>query len=486
MPALLVIDDEESVRYSFRYVFEEEDVQVLTAATAAEGLDMIAEHGPDVVVLDLQLPDRSGLEVFREIQALDAKRPVIFITAHGTTDTAIEAMKGGAFDYLVKPVDLGRLSQLIGRAFEAARLMRVPALLPAEESGDRIVGRSAVMQEMSKAIGRIAPQDVNVLILGESGTGKELVARALYNHSKRADRPFLAINCAAIPEALLESELFGHEQGAFTGATRRRIGKFEQCDGGTLILDEIGDMSAPLQAKMLRVLQEQRFERVGSNETVQTRVRVLAATNHDLEKAVAEGRFRADLYYRLKGVTIRVPPLRERLEDVAELAHYFLFRFNRDLGTDFRTLAPETLELFQEHPWPGNVRELQGVLRETMLRGSGHVLLPDFLSDELHRKAGDSRPMHPPSPAGSLNALVDSLLQSGEGNLHARAVEALERVLLERVLRQTQSHQTQASELLGISRNTLRQKMRSLGFAIDKVFSQEGEDEGGSKRKGSG
>src|SRR5439155_4701676 len=227
------------------------------------------------------------LEVFYDILTLDPKRPVIFVTAHGTTEAAIEAMKRGAFDYLVKPVDLERISQVLDRAYEAARLMHVPAVLPAEESGDRIVGRSQIMQEMCKAIGRIAPQDVNVLLLGESGTGKELVARALYHHSRRTEKPFLAINCAAIPETLLESELFGHEQGAFTGATRRRIGKFEQCAGGTLFLDEIGDMAPPLQAKMLRVLQEQRFERVGGNETIQAQVRVLASTNQDLPRLVA-------------------------------------------------------------------------------------------------------------------------------------------------------------------------------------------------------
>jgi two-component system nitrogen regulation response regulator GlnG len=476
MPTLLVIDDEESLRYSFRYVFEEDDVCVLTAATAAEGLEAVREHGPDVIVLDLQLPDRSGLEVFQEIRAWDATRPVIFITAHGTTDTAIEAMKGGAFDYLVKPVDLARLSQIITRAFDAARLMRVPALLPAEESGDRIVGRSAVMQEMCKAIGRIAPQDVNVLILGESGTGKELVARALYHHSKRTDRPFLAINCAAIPESLLESELFGHERGAFTGADRRRIGKFEQCDGGTIFLDEIGDMPLAAQAKILRVLQEQRFERLGSNETLQTRARVLAATNHDLEGAVADGRFRKDLYYRLKGVTIRVPLLRDRAEDVAELAAYFLFRFNRELGTDFRAFAPEAVRLLEGYSWPGNVRELQGALREAMLHGSGHVLLPDFLSEEIRRR--EARPVEPPAAtaAGGVHALIDSFMQDGGRNLLPRAVETVERALLERVLRDTQGNQTQASELLGISRNTLRQKLRSLGFAIDRVLTQEGED----------
>src|SRR5438552_2639044 len=292
MPTLLVIDDEQSVRYSLRRVLEGPDVRVLTAATGAEGLQQVRDANPDVVVLDLQLPDCSGLEVFHDLQDQDTKRPVIFITAHGTTETAIEAMKGGAFDYLVKPVDLERLSQVLERAYEAARMMQVPAVLPTEERVDRIIGRSPVMQEMCKMIGRIAPQDVNVLILGESGTGKELVARALYQHSRRADKPFLVINCAAIPETLLESELFGHEQGAFTGATRRRIGKFEQCQGGTLFLADVGDMTPGVQAKMLRVLQDQRFERVGGAETVQAQVRILAATNQDLPRLVKDGRFR--------------------------------------------------------------------------------------------------------------------------------------------------------------------------------------------------
>jgi two-component system nitrogen regulation response regulator GlnG len=474
MPTLLVVDDEQSVRYSFRRVFEGNGVVVHTASTAAEGLQQVREQVPDVVVLDLQLPDRSGLELFREIHALDAKRPVIFITAHGTTETAIEAMKSGAFDYLVKPVDLEKLSQLLDRAYEAARLMHVPAVLPAEDSGDRIVGRSLVMQEMCKAIGRIAPQDVNVLILGESGTGKELVARALYHHSRRANLPFLAINCAAMPETLLESELFGHEQGAFTGAIRRRIGKFEQCDGGTLFLDEIGDMTPALQAKMLRVLQEQRFERLGSNETLQTRVRVLAATNHDLDSMVADGRFRKDLYYRLKVITLQVPPLRARLDDVAELAHYFLFRFDRELNLDLRALAPETLELFQTYSWPGNVRELQSAIKQGMLNAVGQVLLPEHLPQNLWRA---------PDPAGApgsgegqtvdLEAFVQRLLERGEHNLHQKVTDAVERLLLTRVLSHTRGHQTQASELLGLNRATLRHKLRSLGLAVDKTVSEE-------------
>jgi two-component system, NtrC family, nitrogen regulation response regulator GlnG len=470
MATVLIIDDEESVRYSFRRVFAAGGLDVLTAASALDGLAQVRASDPDVVVLDLQLPDRSGLDVFREIHADSPKRPVIFITAHGTTETAIEAMKAGAFDYLLKPVDLDRLSQLLERALEAARLMRVPAILPDDDRQDRIVGRSSVMQEMCKAIGRLAPQDVNVLILGESGTGKELVARALYHHGRRSGRPFLAVNCAALPEALLESDLFGHERGAFTGADRRRVGKFEQCDGGTLFLDEIGDMAPALQAKMLRVLQDQRFERVGGAETLQTDVRVLAATNQDLERLVAEGRFRKDLYYRLNAVSVRVPPLRERREDVAELAHFFLFRLDRELGLDLRGLSPEVLEILQTHPWPGNVRELQGVIKRSMLNASGHLILPEFLPEQFHDIARPSLPAVAVPESFELASFIEARL-SGPGGLHAEVIAAVERVLLTRVLHHTRGYQTQASELLGLSRPTLRHKLRSLGVMPDRSCS---------------
>ncbi|MFO0970462.1 MAG: sigma-54 dependent transcriptional regulator [Gemmataceae bacterium] len=475
MRTLLVIDDEDSVRYSFRSVFGGAGTRVLTAGSAREGVEQIRRENPDVIVLDLQLPDRSGLEVFADLHALHLKRPVIFITAHGTTQTAIEAMKRGAFDYLIKPLDLERLSQVIERAFEAARLMSVPAVLPEEDRGDQIIGRSPVMQEMCKAIGRIAPQDVNALILGESGTGKELVARALYFHSRRADQPFLAINCAAIPETLLESELFGHEPGAFTGAARRRIGKFEQCAGGTLFLDEIGDMPALLQAKILRVLQEQRFERVGGNEIVETRVRVLAATNQDLARLVAEGRFRKDLYYRLNAVTIHVPPLRVRSEDVAELAHYFLFRFNRELGLDLRGFAPEVLDRFQTYSWPGNVRELQGVVKQAMLNASGHLILPEFLpehlttSPEKQAVQAAADPAADPGAALDVDALIDSLLPVAGGLLHDKVIAAVERLLFFKVLQHVHGNQARASEILGLNRSTLRHRLRTLGLTLDKV-----------------
>jgi nitrogen regulation protein NR(I) len=477
MPLLLVIDDEQSVRYSFRRVFESDKGSVLTAANAAEGLAMFREHQPDVVILDLQLPDGNGLEVFQEIHALDPKRPVIFITAHGTTETAIEAMKSGAFDYLVKPVNLERMSQVVDRALEATRITDTPTVLATEENSDRIIGRTPVMQEMCKLIGRIAPQDVNVLILGESGTGKELVARALYHHSRRADRPFLAINCAAIPESLLESELFGHEKGAFTGADRQRVGKFEQCDGGTLLLDEIGDMSPALQVKVLRVLQEQRFERVGSNESIQTRVRIVTATNQNLEKLVEDGRFRKDLYYRLKVVTIQVPPLRERLDDVAELAHYFLHRFSRELGLDLRGFAPETLDLLHNYLWPGNVRELQGAIKQAMLNASGHLLLTEFFPENLRNYQPVSTTAKAAPGAIELQSLVDAHLRRGERNVYERVIQAVERILLPSVLRYTHGHQANASEMLGLSRATLRSKLRALGLVVDKVVSEDGSDE---------
>jgi two-component system, NtrC family, nitrogen regulation response regulator GlnG len=473
MPTLLIVDDEPSIRYSFQRAFEGESMQVRTARTAAEGLNEVRLEPPDVVVLDLQLPDRTGMEVFHELHAAYPRLPVIFITAHGTTETAIEAMKHGAFDYLVKPVDVDRLGQIIDRAAEAARLMQTPAMLPTEAEPDRIVGRTPVMQEMCKAIGRIAPQEVNVLIRGESGTGKELVARALYQHSARAQRPFLAINCAAIPEALLESELFGHEQGAFTGATKKHIGKFEQCDGGTLFLDEIGDMPPGLQAKMLRVLQEQTFERLGGGETVHTRVRVLAATNQDLEALVAQGRFRKDLYYRLNVVMIKIPPLRERRGDVPELAHYFLFRYDRELRLTLSGFDPTALAMLERYDWPGNVRELQSAIKQAMLHATGPVMLPEFLPDVVRVAAEPPPAQEALSATGvDIGAFIDHLIVSGKADLHAVVIAAVERELLLRVLRHTGGHQTQASELLGLNRATLRHKLKTLGLAVDRVVTE--------------
>jgi two-component system, NtrC family, nitrogen regulation response regulator GlnG len=384
-------------------------------------------------------------------------------------------MKRGAFDYLAKPFELEQMTNLLERAFEAARLMRDPAALPDDPQPDQIVGRSPLLREICKQIGRVASLDVTVLILGESGTGKELVARAIYQHGKRADKPFLAINCAAIPEGLVESELFGHEPGAFTGAARQRIGRFEQADGGTVFLDEIGDMPPAVQAKILRFLQDQTFERVGGSKAISTRVRVLAATNHNLEQLIADGRFRSDLYYRLKEIIIRVPPLRDRSEDIAELSHHFLFQFAREAGLDVCGFAPEVLDIFRRYSWPGNVRELRGVIKEAAIRTSGLTILPAFLPPGLIDAIGEGNE-HPlpvrndPLQLDIVGRMTD-MLSAGEKDMYHQVVGVVERELIIRVLRHCRGHLGNACDRLGIDRKTLRNKLRDLEITLDKSVS---------------
>lgn len=470
MPTLLLIDDEPSIQHAFRRVFRAPEVEVRTASTGAEGLEMLVQFPPDVVLLDINLPDQSGLHLYQELRKLDARVPVIFITGHGTTDQAIEAMKLGAFDFLLKPLEIGPLREVVGKALEISRLMREPARIdPAEKeeiTGDVLIGRCPAMQEVYKAIGRVAPQNVTVLILGESGTGKELVARAIYQHSKRSHAPFLAINCAAIPEHLLESELFGHEKGAFTGAERKRIGKFEQCTGGTLFLDEVGDMAPLTQTKLLRVLQEQRFERVGGNETIQTDVRLIAATNRDLETLVGKEEFRGDLYYRLSTFTIKLPPLRERLDDLQLLINHFLRRFSRELGKEVTRVAPETREKLKDHSWPGNLRELQSVLKQGLLQASGPILLPDFLPELALPQ--DKRATESEGAGFDLEGFIHEQLKGDAEGLHAEVIDQVERILLMRVLNHTSGNQVQAARILGITRGSLRTKVRALGITIEK------------------
>jgi two-component system nitrogen regulation response regulator GlnG len=329
------------------------------------------------------------------------------------------------------------------------------------------------MLEVYKAIGRVAGQDVPVLITGESGTGKELVARAIYQHSTRAQSPFLPINCAAIPEALLESELFGHEKGAFTGAERRRIGKFEQCHGGTLFLDEVGDMSLATQAKVLRLLQEQAFERVGGNETVRTDVRLIAATHRDLAAWSAQAKYRPDLYYRLGVFTIHLPPLRERVDDLPMLVQHYVRRFSRELGKGTREVTPEAMEQLRDYPWPGNIRELQSVLKQALLRSTGPILVPAFLPELAPRKAAEPATA---SGAGSrMEALIEQRLRDGSQDLHEEARRELDRFLLPLVLRSTGGNQLQAARILGIARRTLRLRLRELGLAVTK--SVEGDED---------
>lgn len=483
MRTLLLVDDEPNIHFSVAQVFADEPLTVLSAEDAATALRIVQTDRPEVVLLDIRLGQTSGLDVFQQLRQLDPKLLVIFITGHGTADTAIEAMKLGAFEYLVKPLDFQRLRDVVGQAFEISRLMRVPAIIDEtsdDEPVERMIGSGPAMQLVCKQIGRVAQQDVNLLVLGESGTGKELVARALYQHSRRADKPFLAINCGAIAESLLESELFGHERGAFTGADRRRIGKFEQCHGGTLFLDEAGDMPLATQVKLLRVLQDGSFERVGGNETVRVDVRILAATNQNLDQLIEQGRFRRDLYYRLKGVTIHLPPLRERNEDIAELAHYFVFRLNRQLGTAVQTIAPATLDLLQRYAWPGNIRELQSVLREALIASAGSVLLPQFLPPELQSAPpADAETVAVPRIADDdwtqLGAFIESALANRDTDVYRRAIEYLDRLLLARALSQSSGHQSNAATLLGLSRPTLRTKLRALGLSVEKVVSPEKE-----------
>ena len=471
MGRLLLIDDDPMMLVDqLNHALSPQGLRIAVARTAAEGIQQVASLPPDVILLDVHLPDLSGLEAYQRIREIDGRIPVIFITWAATADTAIEAMKDGAYDYLFKPLDLALLRSVVGQAVELGQLMRRPAVVAdtyQEEEGDAILGRCPAMGEVYKSIGRVAGQNVIALITGESGTGKELVARAIYQHSTRARAPFLAINCAAIPEGLLESELFGHEKGAFTGADRKRIGKFEQCNGGTIFLDEIGDMPLATQAKILRLLQDQSFERVGGNETIRTDVRLIAATHRDLRAWSAQGKFRQDLYYRLSVFTIQMPALRERGDDLAILAQHYLRRFSRELGREVQEIAPEAMELLRGHPWPGNIRELQGVLKQSLLQSTGTILVAAFLPETL-------RALPEPAAASDAGSEADFsfagfiLRRLGEGTttLSAEAHHHLDQILLRLSLRHTGGNQVQAARLLGISRQTLRSKIREFRFDL--------------------
>jgi two-component system nitrogen regulation response regulator GlnG len=456
-------------------------VQVLR--TGNVGLEHIRADAPDVIVLCLGPSNQTGLEVYQKIRRVNARIPVIFVTSANRADAAIELMKQGAYDCLFEPVDPSILQRVVVEALDVARRMRESAVLAEtlpddDHSADAVIGCCPGMQEAYKAIGRVADQNFPVLITGESGTGKELVARAVYQHGPRAKGPFLALNCAAIPEQLLESELFGHEKGAFTGADRRRIGKFEQCHGGTIFLDEIGDMPLSLQAKVLRLLQEQAFERVGGNETIRTDVRLIAATHRDLKAWSAEGKFRADLYYRLSVFTIPLPPLRERGDDLPLLVQHYLRRFSRELGRDVRQVAPEALARLRNYSWPGNIRELQSVLKQALLQAQGAVLLPAFLP-ELSGGSGEASLASPTGKEPGVETFViRERVTSDVRELYAQAHRELDRLLLPRVLEYTGGSKHEAALLLGIARQTLRLKIRELGLSLPNASEAEDGDPG--------
>jgi two-component system nitrogen regulation response regulator GlnG len=482
MASLLLIDDHPGVLLEqVSHVFPAPEHRFEIARTGAEGLQRAADVRPDVILLDLRLPDQSGLDVLQQLRQIDARIPVVLVTVVRSADAAIEAMRQGAYDYLLKPLELQNLDRVIREAVKVARMMREPAVVVRtppddDQPGEAIIGGCPAMQEVYKAIGRVADQTFPVLITGESGTGKELVARAIYQHGRRAKSPFLALNCAAIPETLLESELFGHEKGAFTGAERRRIGRFEQAHGGTLLLDEIGDMPLSAQAKLLRVLQEQAFERLGGGETIRTDVRLIAATHRDLQALSDEGKFRLDLYYRLGVFTIRLPPLRERGDDLERLVQFYLRRVSRDLAREVREVAPQALARLQAYPWPGNLRELQSVLKQAILRTHGPVLLPDFLPELPELPGEPAAPVAPQEGRVDLEAFIHERLVPDSRDLYKEALRELDRLLLPRVLAYTGFNQRRAALLLGIARQTMRAKLRDLGLHVGHSVEAEEDD----------
>lgn len=487
MANVLVIDDDRSVCEMVTHALRKADLNVVSAMTAPDGLNKLQAEVPEVVLLDIMLPGTSGLDVFQRIHELDRKLPIIFITSGTDSATAIKAMQLGGYDYVTKPLDLPSLTDLVEQAIDTRRMMTTAVGLPMGDDPDpdaeAFVGRSASMVDVFKSIGRVAAQDVPVLIRGESGTGKELVARAVYQNSERRDECFMSINCAALPDALLESELFGHEKGAFTGADKQRIGKFEACSGGTIFLDEIGDMSPLVQSKVLRLLQQQEFERVGGNETIKTDVRIITATNLDLDQMVEDGEFREDLFYRLNGLTISLPPLRERDGDIEHLLKHYLNVWAKKMKReDCEGISPEALTILNSYSWPGNVRELQSVVRQSLLNSTGPVIVPSFLPTELTQAQPAAASTDEPAPAADSNAtgassdlapFVNDRIQGKTEDLYAETLEQMERFLITRALQATEGNQTRAAKLLGITRGKVRDRVKQFGISLGKKVALE-------------
>jgi len=462
MNTILVIDDDDQLRRSFEKLLAGEGYQVLSAASAESGLQTVAANCPDLVILDIRLPGMSGLEAFERLHASEPKLPVIIMTAFGTTETAIKATRMGAFDYILKPFDIPELLATIRKALNAGRFMRTPVALntiPEQADRDAIIGSGPAMQEVYKAIGRVAATDATVLIRGESGTGKELAARAIYQHSQRAHKPFLVINCVAIPETLLESELFGYEKGAFTGAAHRRIGKIEQANGGTIFLDEIGDMPINLQAKILRLLQEKCVERLGGRETIRVDVRIIAATNRNLEQMIAATSFREDLYYRLKVVTIWLPPLSQRIEDIEPLAQYHLARYAAELGLKTPPITKDALNTLRQLPWPGNVRELANTLQKALIFNRGVPLRSEDILGAV-KDHGNAINANLEGSEETLRKWVRNQIRNCESDhLFEDAVDRFSALLINEALNFTSGNRSRAARLLGISRPTLHAKI---------------------------
>lgn len=474
-PKILVVDDEADALYSFRRIFERSDYVIIEAQTGREAIEKARSESPDVILLDLRMPGMDGLAALREIRALDPRTPVILVTAYASTQSTIEAMKAGAFDYVIKPFDVENIRSVVQAAVKVSLDMRqvvsYEPLLSKEKHEEEIVGSSEPMQEVYKLIGRLANSDLPVLITGESGTGKELVARAVYHHSRRKHRPFLAVNCAAIPENLLEGELFGYHKGAFTGATAAKPGKFEVCDGGTIFLDEIAEMPASTQGKLLRVLETGEIEKLGSTRATKVDVRVLAATNKNLTDLIETGKFRQDLYYRLRVVEIPLPPLRERLSDIPTLVRYFLDRHAPEFGHKRVTVDEAAMAVLMRHNYPGNVRELENLLKNSLLRLKGNVIRAEDL--DLGRPA--AQPADTVAAEQALRLADDSIFDALFDEIARRqplpegydAFDVVERRLIHRALQYWKGNQSKAAKFLGITRNTLRKRVKKYGLRIE-------------------
>ncbi|HEY8554383.1 MAG TPA: nitrogen regulation protein NR(I) [Burkholderiales bacterium] len=455
-----VIDDDQSIRWVLQKALEQAGFAV-RAFNSANGIGETLERvQPNAIITDIRMPGTSGLDLVSLIQDKAPDIPVIVTTAFTDLDSAVSSYRRGAFEYLPKPFDVDEAVNLVRRAVENRRRGRTEPAEP--QPHPEIIGAAASMQEVFRAIGRLSNSNLNVLINGESGTGKELVARALHNHSPRAGRQFIAINIAAVPSELLESELFGHERGAFTGATSQRQGRFEQANGGTLFLDEIGDMPTELQTRLLRVLADGKFYRVGGHEQISTNVRIIAATNQNLEERVRQGRFREDLFHRLNVIRIHLPALRERREDIPILARHFLNRSAAELGVEPKQLAPETEQHLTQLPWPGNVRQLENTCRWLTVMAPGKVIRIDDLPPELRTVDGSRDDRW----EVSLRQLVESRLMRGEGRIYRDINATFERILIEAALKHTGGRKQEAAKKLGWGRNTLTRKLKELGMNL--------------------
>lgn len=480
---LLILDDDHSILQMLKNVFESEEMEVLLESDADTAVKRVLVERPHVAIVDISLPKKSGLEVLREIKKIDPGLAVIMTTGYKTTQNAIEAMKHGAYDYMTKPFDIKKLKSIIEKALATNLLHRKvrytresEAFREEDYDTDIMIGSSPEMIEIWKMVGKVADSDTTVLIQGDSGTGKELLARAIYDNSRRKNRPFLAVNCAAMPENLLESELFGHEKGAFTDAHVRRIGKFEQCDGGTIFLDEIGEMSPANQGKLLRVLENQEFERVGGNETIKVDVRVIAATNKSLVNMVKEKQFRMDLFYRLRVVSFYLPSLRERSEDIPLLADLFIKKFSRKYDKKLRGIAPAALEMLLKHHWEGNIRELKNVVNSAIVFCKSEVLMPEDFEGFMEARAGfrevDLETVGDDYYAvfwQMLEPIFDNIVSKNRGTVYENVNMGLEKALIQMAMEKSNNNQVLASKILGISRNTLRDRLERYRINTDSV-----------------